>query len=118
MRADDASINGGRLFVAACGHGGGHASIWLREPPQWRLSSLDQHFAMASRATMLNWDDLRVVLAVAENGTISGAAAVLRISHPTLSRRLRQIEERLGVRLFERTPSACLPTEVGEEMRV
>jgi DNA-binding transcriptional LysR family regulator len=74
-------------------------------------------FVMASPSTMLNWDDLRVVLAVAENGTISGAAAVLRISHPTLSRRLRQIEERLGARLFERTPSACRPTEAGEEMR-
>jgi len=72
---------------------------------------------MASPSTMLNWDDLRVVLAVAENGTISGAAAVLRISHPTLSRRLRQIEERLGVRLFERTPSSCRPTEAAEEMR-
>ena len=66
---------------------------------------------------MLNWDDLRVVLAVAESGTISRAAAVLRISHPTLSRRLRQIEERLGARLFERTPSSCRPTDAGEEMR-
>src|SRR5437870_3010043 len=73
--------------------------------------------AMSSPSTMLNWDDLRVVLAVAENGTISGAAAVLRISHPTLSQRLRQIEARLGARLFERTPSLCRPTEAGEEMR-
>jgi DNA-binding transcriptional LysR family regulator len=73
---------------------------------------------MASPPTTLNWDDLRVVLAVAENGTISGAAAALRISHPTLSRRLRQIEARLGARLFERTPSSCRPTEAGEEIRV
>lgn len=72
---------------------------------------------MASQSTLLNWDDLRVVLAVAESGTISGAAAVLRISHPTLSRRLRQIEQRLGVRLFDRTPSSCRPTEAGEEMK-
>ena len=72
---------------------------------------------MAPKSTMLNWDDLRIVLAVAECGTISGAAAVLRISHPTLSRRLRQIEQRLGARLFERTPSSCRPTEAGEEMR-
>jgi len=68
---------------------------------------------MASPLTILNWDDLRVVLAVAENGTISGAAAVLRISHPTLSPRLRQIEQRLGMRLFERTPSLCRPMEAG-----
>ncbi|MBI3452567.1 MAG: LysR family transcriptional regulator [Rhodospirillales bacterium] len=73
---------------------------------------------MASPSTTLNWDDLRVVLAVAENGTISGAAIALRISHPTLSRRLRRIEQRLGVRLFDRTPSSCRPTEAGEEMRV
>jgi DNA-binding transcriptional LysR family regulator len=78
---------------------------------------MDQTFVMTSSSTMLNWDDLRVVLAIAENGTISGAAAVLRISHPTLSRRLRQVEERLGARLFERTPSSCRPTEAGEEMR-
>lgn len=73
---------------------------------------------MASPSTLLNWDDLRIVLAVAENGTISGAAAALRISHPTLSRRLRQIEQRLGVRLFERTPSSCRPTDAGEEVRL
>lgn len=67
--------------------------------------------------TLLNWDDLRLVLAVAEIGTISGATAVLGISHPTLSRRLRQIETRLGARLFERTPTALRPTEAGEEIR-
>lgn len=72
---------------------------------------------MVSRSTLLKRDDLRLVLAVAENGTISGAAATLEISHPTLSRRLRQIEERLGVRLFERTPSSCRPTEAAEQMR-
>lgn len=72
---------------------------------------------MASQSTLRNWDDLRLVLAVAENGTLSGAAAELRISHPTLSRRLRRIEERLGVRLFERTPSRWRLTEAGEEMR-
>jgi DNA-binding transcriptional LysR family regulator len=73
---------------------------------------------MASQSKILNWDDLRIVLAVAEAGTISGAAAALRISHPTLSRRLRSMEQRLGVRLFERMPSSCLPTEAGEEMRL
>lgn len=72
---------------------------------------------MASQSTILNWDDLRVVLAVAEKGTVSGAAAVLRISHPTLSRRLRKIEQRLGVRLFERTPSLWRLTEAGEDMK-
>lgn len=70
-----------------------------------------------SAATVLNWDDLRIVLAIAEHGTLSGAAIRLRISHPTLSRRLRQIERRLGTRLFERTPSSLRLTAAGEEMR-
>lgn len=72
---------------------------------------------MVPSSALLNWDDLRIVLAVAERGTISGAAASLRISHPTLSRRLKQIEERLGARLFERTPSSCRPTKAGEDIR-
>jgi DNA-binding transcriptional LysR family regulator len=71
----------------------------------------------ASTATILNWDDLRIVLAVAEHGTLSAAAARLRISHPTLSRRLRRIERRLGTRLFERTPSSLRLTAAGEEVR-
>jgi DNA-binding transcriptional LysR family regulator len=69
-----------------------------------------------STATVLSWDDLRIVLAIAEHGTLSGAAAGLRISHPTLSRRLRQIERRLGTRLFERTPSSLRLTAAGEDI--
>lgn len=74
-------------------------------------------FAHASKPTALNWDDLRITLTIAEHGTLSGAAAQLRISHPTLSRRLRQIERRLGTRLFERTPSSLRLTAAGEDMR-
>lgn len=71
----------------------------------------------ASTATVLNWDDLRIILAIAEHGTLTGAAARLQISHPTLSRRLRRIEQRLGTRLCERTPSSLRLTAAGEEMR-
>jgi len=71
----------------------------------------------APTTTILNWDDLRIVLAVAESGTLTGAAAHLRVSHPTLSRRLRRIERRLGARLFERTPSSWRLTAAGEEAR-
>ncbi|MEN2976097.1 LysR family transcriptional regulator [Tistrella bauzanensis] len=73
---------------------------------------------MASSATGLNWDDLRLVLAVAEHGTLSAAAVALRISHPTLSRRCRLVEDRLGVRLFERMPGGWTLTDAGEDMCV
>jgi len=65
----------------------------------------------------LEWDDLRIALAIAEHGTLSAAAAHLRISHPTLSRRLQLMERRLGTRLFERTPAGLQITPAGEEAR-
>jgi DNA-binding transcriptional LysR family regulator len=68
-------------------------------------------------STVQDWDDLRLVLAIAEHGTLSAAATHLGISHPTLSRRLQRIERRLGTRLFERTPSSLRLTAAGEEMR-
>jgi len=68
---------------------------------------------MSSR---LNWDDLRLVLVLAEAGTLSAAAMALRLSHPTLSKRLRALEDGLGVRLFDRLPSGLQPTEAGAEM--
>ncbi len=71
----------------------------------------------ASTATVLNWDDLRIMLAIAEHGTLTAAAVRLHISHPTLSRRLREMERRLGTRLFERTPSSLRLTAAGEDMR-
>lgn len=71
-----------------------------------------------SRTSAFDWDDLRIALAIMESGTLSGAAVSLHVSHPTLSRRLQLIEQRLGTRLFERTPSGLRPTEAGEEVRV
>ncbi len=70
-----------------------------------------------SKASALQWDDLRIVLVIAERGTLSAAAVQLNVSHPTLSRRLQRIERRLGTRLFERLPALLRPTEAGEEVR-
>lgn len=70
-----------------------------------------------SRNAAIDWDDLRIALAITESGTLSGAAAALHISHPTLSRRLQLMERRLGTRLFERSPGGLRPTAAGEEVR-
>lgn len=64
----------------------------------------------------MNWDDLRLVLAVARAGTLSGAARQLRVTHSTVFRRLRSIEEELGVRLFERFRDGYSATPAGEAM--
>lgn len=52
---------------------------------------------------MFDWDDIRVFLAATRAGTIRGAARDLSITHATVSRRLRGLEEKLGAKLFERT---------------
>ncbi len=63
----------------------------------------------------LHWDDLRIVLAVAEAGSLSGAARKLRVSHATVFRRLAVVEDGLGARLFHRARNGYTPTPAGEE---
>ncbi len=61
----------------------------------------------------MNWDDLRYVLAVSRDRTLSRAAVGLGVTHTTVGRRLRAIEQTLGVRLFDRMPDGLWPTPAG-----
>lgn len=62
----------------------------------------------------MDWSVIRDFLAVADVGSLSGAARQLRVSQPTLSRRIADLEENLGATLFLRTPKGLLLTETGE----
>ena len=66
----------------------------------------------------MQWDDLRIFLAVAREGSISGAAKRLAVQHSTVSRRLRALEESLATPLLERKTSGHELTEAGEELRL
>lgn len=61
----------------------------------------------------MNWDDLRIVLAVSRVGTLAGAARLLLVDATTVGRRIASIEEALGARLFDRLSSGYIPTDVG-----
>ncbi len=50
----------------------------------------------------ISWDDARLFVAVAESGSLSAAARNLRMTQPTVSRRLAELETTLGEPLFER----------------
>ncbi|HYR66971.1 MAG TPA: LysR family transcriptional regulator, partial [Reyranella sp.] len=63
-----------------------------------------------------NWDDLRVFLTLAREGTLSTAAKALGVSHPTVSRRVQALEQQIGARLFERLPDRFVPTSAGEDL--
>jgi DNA-binding transcriptional LysR family regulator len=64
--------------------------------------------------TSLEWNDLRVVLAIAREGSLSGAARSLGVRQSTVFRRLGAIEQKLGVRLFERFRDGYSPTSAGK----
>lgn len=59
----------------------------------------------------LAWDDFRIILAVARHGSLKSAAAAIHSSHPTLFRRIRAIEQVLGLSLFVRSRQGYHPTE-------
>lgn len=65
---------------------------------------------------MIDWDDVRYFLAVARGGSVRAAAARLSVNHATVLRRVAQLEERLGVQLFEKLPSGYRLTIAGEEV--
>lgn len=65
----------------------------------------------------MNWDDLRLFLAVARTGSISGAARQLNVQHSTVSRRIRQFEDKLGTRLLERKIGRYELTPAGENVK-
>ncbi|MCB1540833.1 MAG: LysR family transcriptional regulator [Rhodoblastus sp.] len=64
----------------------------------------------------MNWDDFRLVRAIAEARSLVGAADALGLNHSTVFRRLGQIEADLGRPLFERSRAGYAPTGAGEEM--
>lgn len=63
-----------------------------------------------NRAGGLEWDDLRFVLAVAEGGNLAQAALRLKVSHTTVFRRVKELETRIGTRLFTRGKQGYTPT--------
>lgn len=62
----------------------------------------------------MNWDDLRIFLAVARAGQILGAARRLGLNHATVSRRISSLEEAIAAKLFHRQTTGSELTEAGE----
>jgi DNA-binding transcriptional LysR family regulator len=82
------------------------------------IGNITQHsnaFGTGPRMTGFAWDDLRYVLAVVNAGSLAGAARSLGVNHTTVLRRVGALEQRLGLRLFERLPTGYVLTAGGEE---
>lgn len=63
---------------------------------------------------LLDWDDLKVFYYVAREGSLTAAAPLLKLSQPTLGRRLRHLEDRCGFSLFQRSANRLTLTDEGE----
>ena len=63
-----------------------------------------------------NWDEIRTAYQVARMGTVSGAAEVLGVHHATVIRHIDALENRLGVKLFQRHARGYTPTEAGQDL--
>ena len=62
----------------------------------------------------LNWDDLKIVLAIARAGSLSAASRLLRKNQSTISRRLNSVEAALGFVIFVRSKTGFNPTDAGK----
>jgi len=63
-----------------------------------------------------NWDHLRFFLALANNGSLSEAARELSVSHTTVLRRVRSIEQALETHLFDHKSSGYCLTPAGDAL--
>jgi len=63
-----------------------------------------------------DWDDVRVFLTLASEGKLAAAARRLDVSHPTIARRIKALEDTIGARLFDRLPDRFVMTAAGEEL--
>ena len=64
----------------------------------------------------MDWDDLRVFLAVARRESLSAAGKALRIDPATVGRRISRLEDSLGARLFVKSPQGYALTETGARL--
>jgi DNA-binding transcriptional LysR family regulator len=70
-----------------------------------KIADWDDHIGRRLRLR-----DLRVFFAVMQSGSLTGAAAHLRVSHPAVSQVIADLEHTMGVKLFDRSSRGVKPT--------
>lgn len=64
----------------------------------------------------MDWDDLRIFLAVTRQDSLSGAGRLLKIDPATVGRRIARLEDQMAARLFTKTPQGYSLTEAGANL--
>jgi DNA-binding transcriptional LysR family regulator len=76
--------------------------------PAWNTSHV------RTLARDLDWDDLRALLHVVDQGSFRAAVQTSRLALNTLRRRIERLENRIGTELLRRSRSGVVPTDVGQ----
>ena len=71
---------------------------------------------MQKSTNEIDWDQLRIFLAVVRAGQFLGAARRLGLDQATVTRRVRALETALGIRLFDRLTTGSVPTAAGRAL--
>jgi DNA-binding transcriptional LysR family regulator len=71
---------------------------------------------IASMQNNIDWNDYLYFLKVAKSGSLKAAARNLGVNHSTVFRRINSLEEKLKVRLFERSRAGYVLTKAGEDI--
>src|ERR1700678_3853854 len=90
--------------------------VHIREDVRWCWTRALEAAPGGPDGAMIDWDDVRYFLAVARGGSVRAAGERLGVNHATVLRRIAQLEERLGARMFEKLPSGYRLTAAGEEV--
>ena len=64
----------------------------------------------------MNWDDIKIFLAIAKTGGLKSAARELNIHHSSCARRMNSLESSLGIKLFDRLPGGYTLTQGGQDL--
>jgi LysR family transcriptional regulator, regulator for metE and metH len=72
--------------------------------------------AMGERTMILEVRHLRILTAIADHGTVSAATKHVYLTQSAISHQLIELEQRLGLPFFHRTPKGMVPTDAGAEM--
>jgi DNA-binding transcriptional LysR family regulator len=80
-----------------------------------RGTEIDPEFTLATRRKT-DWDDLRVFIIVAREGSLGRAAKALNVAKPTIRRRVENLEAAVGATLFDRRKTGVALTTQGRQM--
>ncbi|KQR77144.1 LysR family transcriptional regulator [Burkholderia sp. Leaf177] len=67
------------------------------------------------KRTEIDWQDMRIFLALGRYGSLSATARALRVNHATVARRVQSLEESVGKKLVERRPEGYVLTPAGHD---